>query len=104
MNERGVARGVSGRDKGDESLRNEEALACVLSASPVDDTASVIRVGFIGFSTLTFGRRGSSPGRGNCRVPGVEGFHSSGFNPLALHRKRVWDKGVRDGTVCWRCQ
>ena len=38
---RGVAGGVGGRDRGDESLRNEEVSMCVFSTSPEDDTRSV---------------------------------------------------------------
>ena len=96
--------GVSGGDKGDECLGNEEVSPSMLPSGSKDKTGAIVGVFFAGSGTLTFGRRGSSPGRGNLRVPGEEGLCNSGLNPLTLRGKRIWDEGVGDGTACWRVQ
>ena len=96
--------GVSGGDKGDKCLGNEKVSSSVLASGPKDKARPVVRVSLAGSGTFTFGRRGSSPGRGNLRVPGEEGLCNSGLDPLTLRGKRVWDKGVGDGTACWRVQ
>ena len=101
----GVGDGVGGvNSSGDEGLGDEEVAALFPRIDSATDCRAIIGVNFIGLGVLTSGRRGCSPGGGNLRTPGEEGLRNSGLDPLALRGKRVWDEGVRDGTVCWRVQ
>ena len=95
-------RGVNGG--GDESLGDEEVSVLFPRIDSATDCRAIIGVNFVGLGILTGGRRGCSPGGGNLRAPGEEGLRNSGLDPLALRGKRVWDKGVGDGTACWRVQ
>ena len=101
----GVVNGVRGVDGGgDKILGDEEVASLFPRIDSATDRRAIIGVNFVGLGILTGGRRGCSPGGGNLRAPGVEGLHNSGSDPLALRRKCVWDKGVGDGTACWRVQ
>ena len=101
----GVGDGVRGVNGGrDESLGDEEVAALFPKINLATDCRAIIGVIFVGLGILTSGRRGCSPGGGNLRAPGEEGFSNSGVDPLALRGKCVWDEGVGDGTACWRVQ
>ena len=95
-------RGVNG--SGDESLGDKKVSALLPRINSATDCRAIIGVSFVGLGILTGGRRGCSPGGGNLRSPGEEGFCNSGLNPLTLCGRHVWDEGVGDGTACWRVQ
>ena len=102
---KGFGDGVRGVNGGrDESLGDKEVSSLLPRIDSATDCRAIIGVNFVGLGVLTGGRRGCSPGGGNLRSPGEEGFRNSGFDPLTFRRKRVWDKGVGDGTACWRVQ
>ena len=95
-------RGVNG--SGDEGLGDEEVSALFPKIDSATDCRAIIGVNFVGLGILTGGRRGCSPGGGNLRSPREEGLRNSGFDPLTLRGKRIWDEGIRDGTADWRVQ
>ena len=101
----GVGDGVRGvNGSGDEGLGDVEVTALFPKMDLATDCRAIIGVNFVGLGILTGGRRGCSPGGGNLRSPGEEGFSNSGLDPLPLRGKRVWDEGIGDGTACWRVQ
>ena len=95
-------RGVNGG--GDESLGDVDVAALSPRIDSATDCRAIIGVNFVGLGILTGRRRGCSPGGGNLRSPGEEGFSNSGLDPLPLRGQRVWDEGIGDGTACWRVQ
>ena len=101
----GIGDGVRGVNGGrDEGLGDKDVSVLFPRIDSATDCRAIIGVGFVGLGILTRGRRGCSPGGGNLRAPGEEGFSNSGLDPLALHGIRVWDEGIGDGTACWRVQ
>ena len=98
----GVVDGIRGVNSGgDEGLGDEEVSALFPKIDSATDCRAIIGVNFVGLGILTDGRRGCSPGGRNLRSPGEECLCNSGFDPLTLRGKRVWDEGIGDGTADW---